>query len=170
MQPGQKRLTFLYAGIGFVAVGIASIVMIYMYVYQPLANETAGENTQFNLEEIHNVPLARHDHVLLSVLVDGQKAAVPEGVGMNPQFWHDHSLDKYGPSSISPMHTHDTSGTIHIESTTDREYTVGEFLKVMGMDSSMVARMTVGGNEVSNFLNHEMKNGERIQLEITTAS
>jgi hypothetical protein len=169
VQPGQKKRTFLYAGIGFIAVGIASVVMIYMFVYQPVVDETAGENTQFNLEEIHSVPLARHDHVLLSVLVDGQPAMVPEGIGMNSWLWHDHSLDQYGPSGISPMHTHDTSGTIHIESTASREYSVGEFLKVMGIDSSTVTRMTVDGNEVPDFLNHEMKMGERIQLEITIA-
>jgi hypothetical protein len=165
VQPGQKRKTFLYAGIGFVAVGIASIIVIYMFVYAPLAGETS-EETEFNLEEIHKVPLARHDHVVLTVLVDGQKVVVPEGIGMSPQFWKDHSLDQYGPSGISPMHTHDTSGTIHIESTTPREYTVGEFLKVMGMDPSAVTKMTVDGSEVDNFLSHEMKRGERIQIEI----
>lgn len=167
MQPGQKKRAFLYAGIGFVAAGIASIIVIYMFVYQPLTSETAGEATEFNLEEIHSVPLARHDHVSLSVLVNGQPAVVPEGIGMSPQLWHDHSLDQYGPSGISPMHTHDTSGTIHIESTTPREFTVGEFLKVMGIDSSTVSRMTVDGNEVAD-LSHEMKRGERIQLEITS--
>lgn len=167
MQPGQKKRTLLYAGIGFVAVGIASIIMIYMFVYQPLTSETAGEATEFNLEEIHSVPLARHDHVSLSMLVNGQPAVVPEGIGMSPQLWHDHSLDQYGPSGISPMHTHDTSGTIHIESTTPREYTVNEFLKVMGIDSSTVPRMTVDGNEVAD-LSHDMKRGERIQLEMTS--
>lgn len=68
------------------------------------------------------------------------------------------------------MHTHDTSGTTHIESATPREYTVGEFLKVMRTDPSMVTRMTVNGNEVADFLNHEMKIGQRIQIEIMTAS
>lgn len=167
MQPRQKKQVFLYAGIGFVAIGIASIVMIYMFVYEPLANEAASETTEFNLEEIHSVPLARHDHVSMSIQVNGQPTVIPEGVGMNPQLWHDHSLDQYGPSTISPMHTHDTSGTIHIESTTPREYTVGEFLKVIGMDLSTVTRMIVDGNEVPDFLNHQMKNGERIQLEMT---
>lgn len=104
------------------------------------------------------------------MLVNGQPAVVPEEIGMNPQLWHDHSLDQYGPSGISPMHTYDTSGTIHIESTTPREYTVGEFLKVMGMNSSTVARMTVDGEEVPDFLNYEMKRGERIQLEVTITS
>jgi hypothetical protein len=158
---------FLYTGIGFVAIGIASIIGIYMFVYEPMTGETP-EETEFNLEEIHSVPLARHDHVMLTVLMDGQQIVVPEGIGMNPQLWKDHSLDQYGPSGISPMHTHDTSGTIHIESTTAREYTVGEFLKVMEMDPSTVTRMTVDGEEVPEFMSHKMKRGERIQLEVTS--
>lgn len=167
MKPGQKKETFLYAGIGFVAVGIASIVLIYIFVYQPLTSETAGGTGEFNLEEIHSIPLARHDHVSLSVLVNGRPTVIPEGVGMNPQLWHDHSLDKHGPSGISPMHTHDTSGTIHIESTTQREYTVDEFLVVMGIDPGTLTRMTVNESEVSDFQDLAMKEVERIQLELT---
>ncbi|HXV46623.1 MAG TPA: hypothetical protein VD736_08120 [Nitrososphaera sp.] len=140
-----------------------------MFVYQPLSNEAASD-TEFNLEEIHRVPLGRYDHVSLSILVNGQQALVPEGIGMSSELWHDHSLDQYGPSGISHMHTHDESGTIHIESTVEREYTVGEFLKVMGMDPGAVTRTTVDGNEVVDFLNHEMKWGEKIQLEVTTDS
>jgi hypothetical protein len=33
MQPRQKKKLFLYAGIGFVVVGIVSIVLIYMFVH-----------------------------------------------------------------------------------------------------------------------------------------
>jgi hypothetical protein len=153
----------ILAGVGLVASGVITIALIY----QPMADEIAGETTEFDLEEIHGVPLARHDHVSMSIFVNGRQAVIPKEVGMSPQLWHDHSLDQYGPSGISPMHTHDTSGTIHIESTAPREYTVGEFLKVMGMDSDTVTGMTINGNEVSDFLNHEMKNGERIQLEMT---
>src|SRR5688572_1305963 len=162
MQPGEKKRALLLAGIGFVAVGVVSIFMIYMFVYQPLAtNETAGEEEQeFNLAEIHSVPLARHDHVVMSILVNGRPAVIPEGVGMNPDLWHDHSLDRFGPSGISPLHTHDTSGTIHIESTSQREFTVGEFLGVMGLDSDAVERVNVDGSEVGDPLNHEMRRGE----------
>jgi hypothetical protein len=167
VQPGQKKRTLLYAGIGFVAVGVASIVLIYMLVYQPLASENAGKSGEFNLAEIHSVSLARHDHVSLSILVNGGPVVVPEEVGMNPQLWHDHSLDRYGPSGISPMHTHDNSGTIHIESTTPREYTVSEFLAVMGIKPDAVTRMTVNGNEVVDIWNHAMNDRERIQLELT---
>jgi hypothetical protein len=41
MQPGQKKRAFLYAGIGFVAVGIASIVMIYICASQAKVNRSS---------------------------------------------------------------------------------------------------------------------------------
>lgn len=162
----------LMAGIGFVAIGIASIFVIYMFVYQPLAeNETASgdEEQEFDLNVIHSVPLARHDHVVMSIVMNGRQMEIPEGVGMQPDLWHDHSLDRFGPSGISPLHTHDTSGTIHIESTSPREFTVGEFIAVMGLDPDTVTGMTVDGDEVSDPLAHEMKRGEQIQLEMAIA-
>lgn len=169
-----KKQTFILLGVGLVASGIVTILLIYqglyngdMFIYQPLTRETGGEDQEFNLEEIHSVPLARHDHVSISILVNGRPTVIPEGVGMESKLWHDRSLYRYGPSGISPMHTHDTLGTIHIESTVQREFTVGEFLSVMGLESEDVTRMNIDGNEVSDFVDHEMKNGERIQLEMT---
>ena len=141
--------------------------MIYMFVYQPLVNNPTVGSTEFSLEEIHSVPLARHDHVSMSIQMNGQPFVIPNGVGMDPKYWNDHSLDRLGPSGISPMHTHDTSGTIHIESTTPREYTVGEFLRIIGLDSGTLTKMTVNDGEVADPLNHEMKRGERIQLVMT---
>jgi len=38
MDPGQKKRMLLYAGIGLVSMGIASIVLIYIFVYLPLTN------------------------------------------------------------------------------------------------------------------------------------
>ena len=173
MQAGEKKRMLLMAGIAFVAIGIVSIFMIYMFVYQPTTTgETSSENEVqgFNLAEIHSVPLARHDHVVMSIIVNGRPAVIPEGVGMDPNLWHDHSLDRFGPSGISPLHTHDTSGTIHIESTSEREFTVGEFLSVMGLDSDAVERVTVDGGVVDDPLNHEMRRGEKIQVEMTIAA
>lgn len=33
---------------------------------------------------------------------------------------------------MSPLHTHDTSGTIHVESNSYRTYTLGQFLDIWG--------------------------------------
>ncbi|AFU58763.1 hypothetical protein Ngar_c18300 [Candidatus Nitrososphaera gargensis Ga9.2] len=88
----NKKTMFILMGAGLVVSGIVTIILIYqglsvgdVLVYQPLASETAGEMNKFNLEEIHSVSLAKHDHVLLTMLVDSQPAVVPEGIGMSPQ-------------------------------------------------------------------------------------
>lgn len=173
MQLSRKQL-LIVGGAALVASGIITILLIYqglnrtdVFIYQPLTNETAVQDAKFNLKEIHSVPLARHDHVSLVLLVNGQQVTIPEGIGMNPQLWHDHSLDQYGPYGISPMHTHDTSGTIHIESTIPREYTVGEFLKVAGINTDNLTRTTIDGNRLVDVQNHAMKNGEKIQVEFS---
>jgi hypothetical protein len=63
---------------------------------------------------------ALHIHAHLDVFVDGRHVVVPAGVGI-------------GDSFISPLHTHDPSGVVHVESPTIRSFTLGEFLGVWGV-------------------------------------
>ena len=165
MQPKQKKQALLYGGIGFVAIGAISIFAIYMTVYQPLLTQ----NKQFNLQEIHASPkLVMHDHAFLVLVKNGQKAEVPKDIGMPGGIWHDKSLEKYGPSGLSPMHTHDTSGTIHIESTSIREFTFGEFLDVWGIDTgSIVSVADSKGNEIKDYRDFVLAEGSILYMEIS---
>jgi hypothetical protein len=63
-----------------------------------------------------------HIHQHLDVFVDGRRVVVPAGIG----------IDAAG-TFISPLHTHDTSGIIHVESPTVRRFTLGEFFGVWGV-------------------------------------
>lgn len=65
---------------------------------------------------------ALHIHQHLDVFVDGKRVVVPAGIGINPH-----------GRFISPLHTHDTSGVIHVESTTVRPFTLAEFFGVWGV-------------------------------------
>jgi hypothetical protein len=47
---------------------------------------------------------------------------VPAGVGIDP-----------AAAFISPLHTHDTSGVVHVESPTVRPFTLAEFFGVWGV-------------------------------------
>ena len=80
-----------------------------------------------------------------SVLIEGAPLTVPSGIGINQSLWKDHSLDRYGVAGHSPLTTRDTSGTIHVDSNTVRNFTLQEFLRVWGVtvDSSQVV-----GNQV----------------------
>ncbi|MCW2968624.1 MAG: hypothetical protein JWM71_2396 [Solirubrobacteraceae bacterium] len=63
-----------------------------------------------------------HIHQHLDLFVNGQKVTVPALIGISEvgQFF-------------SPLHTHDTSGIIHVESATASSFSLGEFFGVWGV-------------------------------------
>jgi hypothetical protein len=66
-----------------------------------------------------------HYHAHLDVIDDGQEVTVPAGVGF---------VIKNGtPTGITVLHTHDTSGVIHIESATNSPYALGQFFTEWGV-------------------------------------
>jgi len=122
-----------------------------------------------------NNQMVLHNHATLKVISNnGVVTTVPAHVGMvqvgkaeDPLLYADHSLDKYGMQGMSPLHTHDDSGTIHVESNTVRNYTLGEFLDIWrGLDSDKITQATVNGNPVSDFRNVILNDGEKIDFEL----
>jgi hypothetical protein len=79
--------------------------------------------------------LAFHIHAHLQIYVDGQQRALPPGVGIVPplqvQSTHDGPF-VVGGTGIYWLHTHDSSGIIHIESPVQRDFTLGEVFDVWG--------------------------------------
>jgi hypothetical protein len=77
------------------------------------------------LAELHLPALAYegtvlHIHQHLDVFDNGRHVTVPAGIGIGDTF-------------ISPLHTHDTSGVMHVESPTIRPFTLAEFFGVWGV-------------------------------------
>lgn len=116
-----------------------------------------------------------HNHVSLKVTSDGQAIAVPAHVGMgqvgkaeDPLLYGDHSLDKFGMQGMSPLHTHDTNGTIHVESNIIRNFTLGELLDLwQGLDiNGKTVQASVNGTLVPDFRNIILKDGEKINLDV----
>ncbi len=63
-----------------------------------------------------------HIHAMLRIYVDGRPVTVPAEIGL--------------PASgafFSPLHTHDTSGIVHIESTRPYGFRLGQFFDVWGV-------------------------------------
>jgi len=72
-----------------------------------------------------------HIHPVVSVMINGVAQQVPSEIGVSPGLWVDHSLDQYG-IGMAPLHTHDSSGQVHVESNTARSFTLQEFLGIWG--------------------------------------
>lgn len=118
-----------------------------------------------------------HNHVSLNVTIGGKPIIVPSSIGIthtgifaDPSLFADHSLDKYGMEGMSPLHTHDSSGLIHIESNTVRNYFLGEFLdlwKGLNTDGKNVVA-SVDGKPVSDFRSIPLNDKTKIVLDITS--
>jgi hypothetical protein len=102
----------------------------------------------------------RHDHLHLDVLVDGRKVTVPGGVGMAEPVDRGPCPSGFGKSGDcatgeqffgevvnSPLHTHSSSGLIHIEADRRHRFTLGEFFDEWGvrLDSRCVGGYCTGG-------------------------
>jgi len=114
-----------------------------------------------------------HWHPILTIT--GSPVTVPAQIGIDQSLWKDHTLDQYGIGGLSPLHTHDTSGTIHVESNTVRDFTLHEFLAVWGqpgdgsaIDGHPVTSLTVDGvQQTSPTGDVVLKDGQKIVMTLS---
>ncbi len=65
-----------------------------------------------------NIPtLKQHIHPHLQIIVEGQNEVIPANIGLSSD-------------CEKSVHTHDTSGIIHVEAQDNRQYTLGDFFTV----------------------------------------
>jgi hypothetical protein len=81
---------------------------------------------------------ALHTHQHLDLFVHGRRVAVPAGIGIDA-----------GARFIAPIHTHDGTGVIHVESPQVRTFTLGQLFGVWGLrlTRSCVGASCAGGRE-----------------------
>jgi hypothetical protein len=91
-----------------------------------------------------------HFHTHLDIFVDGQQVPVAEQIGI-------------GPDALSELHTHDTTGLLHVESSTahgQRDYNLGQLFREWELPFSA----TVIGNKATD-ATHTLKfyvNGKEV--------
>ena len=157
---------------GFVIVGALIALVIGVSLVMITSNSSVSNLPVSNLPTSsvpHDAMGMMHIHPHLILVIDGKTAVVPAQIGIDPSMWKFHSLDSNGMTGMAPLHTHDTSGAIHVESSKDQDYTLGEFLAIWGMPlDGYKVKVTVDGNPVSDYANHVFKDGEKIIMEITT--
>jgi hypothetical protein len=83
--------------------------------------------------------VALHIHQHLDLFANGRRVRVPAGIGIDPRL-----------QFISPLHTHDTTGVLHVESPTATAFTLGQFFEVWGVPLSarQIGGLRVGGGKV----------------------
>ena len=82
----------------------------------PVPADATAAARDAGLPMLSSEGMVEHIHVHLDVLVDGRPVPVPANIGIDS-----------ARGAISPLHTHDDSGVIHIESPVKRQFSLGEF-------------------------------------------
>ncbi|GAC1409623.1 MAG: hypothetical protein NVSMB60_31210 [Mycobacterium sp.] len=93
-----------------------------------------------------------HIHAHLDVLVDGHGVPVPAGIGIDAK-----------NRRISPLHTHDDSGIIHIESPVRRPFSVGEFFSEwqVSLSADNIGALRAGEDRALRvFVNGALRQGD----------
>ena len=159
----------LVAGIGGLAVSAANRDRQPATSPGPLAGQQTGPapwgaNTADLAERLRAIGIpalspmegtAVHIHQHLDLYVDGRKVLVPAGIGIDPAVGY------------APLHTHDPSGVIHVESPTVRTYTLGEFFAVWGVritPSCLGGYCAGGGRQLRLFVDGRAYRGDPTTL------
>jgi hypothetical protein len=82
---------------------------------------------------------ALHIHQHLDIYVRGRHETLPANVGIDA-----------AQQFISPLHTHDTTGVMHVESPTVESFSLGQFFAVWGvpLSATQLGALKTGGGKV----------------------
>ena len=102
----------------------------------PWPSNTQDLSERLNVLGLPPYGTAMHIHSLLHIYVHGQQEPLATDIGITRQ-------------EFSPLHTHDSSGIIHVESARPHAFTLGEFFDVWGvrLSDSCLGGYCVGGQD-----------------------
>ena len=188
-QAAARRRRFQIGG-GVILAAVAVVVVVVLLVSGGSSNSgaspggsnsnTSGSGTQAGLETgaapwppeysflaqrlaAYNFPqqsdIGYHEHAKLFIYVNGKQVTVPANFGIDPQ-----------GRFIAPLHTHDTTGVIHMESEKPYPFTLGEAINIWGVKftndqlggykagvDGNVLELWANGKKVADPVNYKMK-------------
>ncbi|MBT2490706.1 hypothetical protein J7E96_19735 [Streptomyces sp. ISL-96] len=100
-----------------------------------------------------------HIHAHLDVIVDGKPVPVPANIGIDQQ-----------AQQISPLHTHEANGVIHVESPVKATFSLGQFMTewdVALTQDAIGGLKADGGNNFRTYVNGKPYTGNPAAIEFT---
>lgn len=103
---------------------------------------------------------AKHFHAHLDILVNGRPVPVPANLGIDPN-----------QQAMSELHTHDTTGVLHIEApTANKRYTLGQLFDEwqVKLTTTGIGGLKVDGkNTLSAYVDGKKQIGDPASIELT---
>lgn len=130
-------------------IGIAAVLGILFYIPR-MGKKTIATDVPCLTP---NMPLLQHIHPILKITVDDAEEIIPANIGLG--------------TCERAIHTHDGTGTLHVEAQDSRKYTLGDFFNVWGKTikrPGYAVTMTVGAKPSDAFEGLILKDKQKITL------
>ncbi len=154
----------LIGTIGFIVLALGGVLLFGKFQAQPKTVAASDLTTrQIALTCTTDMATQFHIHPNVQIMVNGKQQVIPANLGI-------------GATCMTSIHTHDTTGKIHIESPEKRDFTLGDFFAVWKQSFSITQllgntadathriKVTVNGKEVSTYENTVMNDGDNIVI------
>src|SRR5262249_43759878 len=80
------------------------------------------------IQDPHHLGLAMHIHPKLTIIINGQQQVIPASIGLTYPSGSSNPNSSF--TAATPIHTHDTSGYLHVESTQVYTFRLSDFFDV----------------------------------------
>lgn len=145
-------------------IGGVIVVAVALLIIGASKNSTSSKtNREVALTCTTDMATQFHIHPHLDIMINGQRQEVLANIGI-------------GITCMNALHTHDNSGTIHVESPEKRDLTLSDFFAVWNktynqnqildykVDNQHTIRETVNGNEVQDYENTVIHDKDQIVI------
>ena len=145
---------------GSVVLGLIALI-VWLAFYGNETTVSLKSNREVALTCTTDMATKFHIHSNVEIIIKGEKQTIPVGIGVKP-------------NCMNSLHTHDSLGKLHVESPEKRDFTLADFFAVWGkpyskdqildsqVDDRYVIRETVNGEEVQDYENTVLKDGDQI--------
>ncbi|MDB4939832.1 MAG: hypothetical protein JWO40_257 [Candidatus Doudnabacteria bacterium] len=133
----------------------------------PGDSQLLNNMTKAGLDALSAEGTVLHIHQHIDIVINGQPITIPAHVGI-------------GSSFISPLHIHDTTNILHVESPVQKDFTLGQFFDEWGVDfnnqcigtycvdATHQLVVSVNGKQIDNPRDHVLGSHEEIFISYGT--
>ncbi len=158
----RNKMIIILVLVGITAL-IGAVVLSTMKEGESCQNQPA---TEINIGGHTN--LALHIHQDLEIVIDGITQEIPSEIGIYPGI-------------MRPLHTHDSTGELHVEGPCERDFVLGDFFDIWGKEfnSNQIFDKTTENGKLKMFVNEVeslefdnliLKDDQVIKIEYTSNS
>jgi hypothetical protein len=155
----ETRRRRLRVRLGWAAAGLVAAGLIAFTIWTNLPKSASAGPVIDGVECNTNEQLAYHIHQHLAIYDRGKPVAVPQGIGIDQK-----------DNCIYWLHTHDTTGVIHVESPSEKQYPLKNFFDLWGQvvdNTSFLTHAIAPGHSVRAYVGKDLYKGDPMSIVLT---